>query len=109
MDRQVPYAAALATENLGERVTVTTREQRAEAVDPSIGVVFTVFNGSHFSESATNNFSEDNLRQTAKRLTESAAMSMVKAGIMIDPGEPLTKDFSVSSITDNSSVTLSEK
>src|SRR3990170_2620529 len=88
MERQVPYSAALVTENLGERITVSTREQRAEAVDPSIGVVFTVFNGSCFSEAATNDLSEDNLRQTAMRLAEVAAKGKAEIGITIEPGEP---------------------
>ena len=109
MERLVPYAAALATENLGERITVSTREQRAEAVDPSIGVVFTVFNGSCFSEAATNDLSEDNLRQTAMRLAEGAARVLAETDITIEPGEPLIRDFSVKSAIDNASIPLSLK
>src|SRR4030066_1865155 len=86
MERQVPYSAALVTENLGERITVSTREQRAEAVDPSIGVVFTVFNGSHFAEAATNDLSENNLRQMAIRLAKGAAKGKDETDITIEIG-----------------------
>lgn len=109
MERRVPYAAALATENIGERITVSTREQRAEAVDPSIGVVFTVFNGRNFAEAATNDLSKDNLRQTAMRLTEDAARDRADTGVTIEPGDAMVKDFSVAGKIDNASIPLSEK
>jgi len=109
MERQVPYSAALVTENLGERITVSTREQRAEAVDPSIGVVFTVFNGSHFAEAATNDLSEKNLRQTAVKLAEDSARERTETDVVIEPGEPLVRDFYVKSAIDNASIPLSQK
>lgn len=109
MERLVPYASALATENDGERITVTTREQRAEAVDPSLGVVFTVFNGSHFVEAATNDLSRDNIHHTAIRLAEEAGRSKAETGVVIDPGEPVSRVFSVDSRIDNAGVPLADK
>lgn len=109
MELRVPYAAALATKNAGERITVSTREQRAEAVDPSIGVVFTVFNGRHFAEAATSDLSRENLRKTSMRLAEDAARDGADTGVTIKPGEPLVRDFSVTSKIDNASIPLSEK
>ena len=45
LERLFPYASLLATETLGERLTVQTRQQQAEQLDPVRGVVLTVFNG----------------------------------------------------------------
>lgn len=109
MERMVPYAAALATENTGERITVSTREQRAESVDPSIGVVFTVFNGRNFAEAATSDLSKENLRRTAVRLAEDAAGDRADTGVKIEPGDPLIKDFFVASKINNTAIPLSEK
>jgi len=109
MERRVQYAAALATENRGERITVSTREQRAEAVDPSRGVVFTVFNGRHFMEAATNDLSADNLRRVAARLAGDAFATAGDTGVVISPGDPLAKDFAVECRVDNEKVSLAEK
>ncbi|MBI4651744.1 TldD/PmbA family protein [Candidatus Desantisbacteria bacterium] len=109
MEQRVPYAAALATENSGERITVSTRQQRSEAVDPSIGVVFTVFNGRYFKEAATNDLSKENLKKTAIALAEESAVDCSETGITINPGDPANSDFFVDSKIDNASIKLSEK
>ena len=68
MEKTVPYASALAMETLGERVVVMTRESRVEPLDPSKGVVFTVFTGSRLLEYSTGDPSADSLANAAKSL-----------------------------------------
>ncbi|MBI5417453.1 TldD/PmbA family protein [Candidatus Poribacteria bacterium] len=109
MEKQIPYAAVLATENFGERINVSTKEQRAELIDPSIGVVFTVFNGKYFTEAATNDLTKDNLRNTAMRLVEKASENFAHTNVIIDPGESIIQDFFVKSEIDNASIPLLEK
>ena len=58
-----PYASFLAMETLGERLTVQTRQQQAEQLDPVRGVVLTVFNGRYFLEAATSKMTEEGLKE----------------------------------------------
>src|SRR5512135_1482555 len=96
MERTVPYAAALAMETLGERVVVMTRESRVEPLDPSRGVVLTVFTGRHFMEYSTGDLTRDSLSKAAKELVKMAELAGIDAGgPVIDPGGPLEKDFTV--------------
>ena len=63
LERLFPYASLLATETLGERLTVQTRQQQAEQLDPVRGAVLTVFNGRYFLEAATSNMTEEGLKE----------------------------------------------
>jgi TldD protein len=109
MEKTVPYASALAMETLGERVVVMTRESRVEPLDPSKGVVFTVFTGSKFLEYSTGDLSADSLARAAKSLVKMAEFEGIGGGLSVDPGEALEKDFVVEEVIPNASVSLADK
>jgi len=110
MEKTVPYASALAMETEGERVVAMTRESRIEPVDPSRGVVFTVFTGEHFIERATGDLSADGLARCAKELVKQADMAGIRdAGVAIDPGEHIEEDFRVKEQIPNGSVDVDTK
>ncbi|MEW6184509.1 MAG: TldD/PmbA family protein [Thermodesulfobacteriota bacterium] len=110
LERLFPYASLLATETLGERLTVQTRQQQAELFDPLRGVVLTVFNGRHFLEAATSAWSEEGLRKASRQLREMGkAGGIYYDGPSIDPGEKLERDFSVAVEIDPESIPLKEK
>src|SRR5258708_39135072 len=53
LEVRFPYAAALLTGATGTQITDDGREQSASEVDPSRGVVFTIYDGSAFAEFST--------------------------------------------------------
>lgn len=109
MEKEMPYAAALAMETEGEKITVRTREQRAEPVHPQRGVVFTVFAGTSFMEASTNDVRPESLRKTARELVSAARGFIRYDGPSIDPGSRLDEDFLVSQQIDNAAVPLASK
>jgi TldD protein len=110
MEKTVPYASALAMETLGERVVVMTRESRVEPLDPSRGVVLTVFTGRHFMEYSTGDLTRDSLSRAAKELVKMAELAGIDTGgPFIDPGGPLERDFTVAEGIPNDSVPLADK
>ena len=109
MEKTVPYASALAMETQGERVVVMSRESRVEPLDPSKGVVFTVFTGSRFLEYSTGDLSADSLAKAAKSLVKMAEFEGIGGGLTVDPGEALEKDFVVNEVIPNNSVSLADK
>ena len=105
-----PYASLLATETLGERLAVQTRQQQAEQLDPGRGVVLTVFNGRYFLEAATSNWSEDSLKKMTRELIEMGKKQGVYYdGLLIDPGPKMEDDFFVAFKKDPESIPLKEK
>jgi TldD protein len=66
LDRRFPYAAALVTGATGVRVGANGREQTAEEVDPSRGVVVTVYDGSAFAELASGDLDPDRLARSVR-------------------------------------------
>ena len=70
LERTFPYASFLALETSGERITVQTRQQSAELLDPARGAVLTAFNGRSFLESATHDLSPEGLNEAAARLKD---------------------------------------
>jgi len=109
MEKTVPYACALAMETKGERVAVMTRESRVEPLDPSKGVVFTVFTGRHFMERSTGDLSKESLTSAARALVRSAEMAGIGGDTVIDPGPAIDKDFVVQEVIPNESVSLADK
>jgi TldD protein len=61
LEQRFPYAAALYTSSSGTRGGVDNREQSLSPVEPSRGVVFTVYEGEHFAEFATSELDRDRL------------------------------------------------
>jgi len=97
LERDFPYASLLAAETLGERLTVQTRQQQAELLDPVRGVVLTVFNGRYFLEAATSNVSEEGLKAIAQQLRVMGKnQGIFYDGLPVDPGPKMEKDFFVS-------------
>jgi len=91
LEKRAPYGAALLTRNSGLRVSVTNREQQVTEIDPSQGLVLTVWNGSYVQEAASAVLE----REAAQRLAEDlAARADVTPGAKgIDPGPPLRQHF----------------
>jgi TldD protein len=110
LERLFPYASLLATETLGERLTVQTRQQQAELLDPVKGLVLTVFNGRHFLEAATSKMSEEGLKEISRRLMDMGKnQGIFYDGFPIDPGPKIEKDFFVPIEKDPDSIPLQEK
>ncbi|HSO71452.1 MAG TPA: hypothetical protein VLR91_02265, partial [Thermodesulfobacteriota bacterium] len=96
LERIFPYASVLALETSGERITVQTRQQSAELLDPARGAVLTAFNGRSFLESATHDLSPEGLNEAAARLKELGKdQGIFYDGPVIDPGPKLDEDFLV--------------
>jgi len=110
LERDFPYASLLAMETLGERLTVQTRQQQAELLDPVRGVVLTVFNGRYFLEAANSNVSEEGLKVIAQQLRKMGKnQGIFYDGLPIDPGPKMEKDFFISVETLPESIPLQEK
>ncbi|MFI5272916.1 MAG: TldD/PmbA family protein [Ktedonobacterales bacterium] len=61
MERRFPYAAALLSGVSGVQISDTGREQSASEVNPSRGVVFTIYDGATFQEYASSDLDTDRL------------------------------------------------
>jgi len=109
MERTVPYACALAMETMGERVVVMTKESRVEPLDPTKGVVFTVFTGRSFIEYSTYRLDPDSLARAARELVRLAEMEGVGGDVRIDPGPTMDRDYIVEEKIPNGSVSLTDK
>jgi TldD protein len=89
-----PYASLSAMETLGERLTVQTRQQQAELMDPARGVILTVFTGRCFLEAATSDVSKEGLQEISQTLkTMGKAQGIYYDGPSIDPGPKLDKAY----------------
>jgi TldD protein len=84
MERHVPYAAVFAENRRMTSIDVDDRSRNVGDGFPSRGIVFTVYNGAWFEESATTDLSPDALRRTARALASSARLR--RGGPEIDPG-----------------------
>jgi TldD protein len=105
-----PYASLLATETLGERLAVQTRQQQAEQLDPFRGVVATVFNGRYFLEAATSKMTEEGLREISRKLLDlGKSQGVFYDGPIVDPGPKMEKDFFVAFDKDPEKIPLPEK
>ncbi len=110
LERLFPYASLLAMETLGERLTVQTRQQQAEQIDPVRGIVLSAFNGRYFLEAATSNMTAEGLKEIFLKLMEMGNnQGVYYDGFSVDPGPRMEKDFFVTSKEDPESVPLKEK
>jgi TldD protein len=110
LEKDFPYASVLALETAGERLTVQTRQEQAELIDPARGVVATVFTGRHFLEAATGEVTEEGLRNLVRDLREMGRQTGIYYdGPAIDPGPPLEKDFGITVERDPWQVPLKQK
>jgi TldD protein len=110
LERTYPYASFLALETSGERITVQTRQQSAELLDPARGAVLTAFNGRSFLESATHDLSPEGLNEAATRLKELGKdQGIFYDGPVIDPGPKGAEDFIVHCQNHPEYVSLADK
>ena len=66
LEARFPYAAALLSGQSGVHITDTGREQRANEVPPTQGIVFTVYDGRGFVEYATSTLIPDALAREVR-------------------------------------------
>lgn len=109
MEKKAPYASALAMETEGEKITVQTQEQRAEALHPKRGAVLTVFTGRHFMEAATTDLMPEKLVKAARDLLKKAEPFISYEGPVIDPGKKTDEEFYTQPVIKNEDVSLARK
>ncbi|HEX5548964.1 MAG TPA: hypothetical protein VFX24_16280, partial [Ktedonobacterales bacterium] len=66
LEPRFPYAAALLSGQSGVQITDTGREQRANEVPPTQGIVFTIYDGLGFVEYATSTLVPDALAREVR-------------------------------------------
>lgn len=110
MERELPYAAAFASEREGEQITCQTRLQTVESLDPVRGVTLTGYTGRFFLETALNDLSPKAIKKAAKKLVRAAVDSGIRYNTpKIDPGPLVKEHFFVSPKIDPESLPLKEK
>jgi TldD protein len=110
LEKEVPYAAAFAARKEGVRVMASSTQSSVTPEIPHPGITLTLFNGESFYEYATNRFDAAAIREEALALARRAASERGKnQGVEIDPGAPLTQDFSLPLKTDPRKVSLQDK
>ena len=114
LEREVPYAAALATASSGVRLAVRDGEQSVSRRDPSEGVVLTASDGHALEEVATGATDEASVRAAAHSLLASlrdrrGRRSTGAPRLEIAPGSPMDADFETAATIDPASLTLAEK
>ena len=112
MERDVPYAAALASSVDGVRLSLRDGEQQAARQDPRHGVVLTASNGSFLEEAATDSTEPGAVRAAARDLVarvRARGRSRAGEGLQLDPGAPLDADFATPVQIDPAALPLAEK
>ncbi|MEW6686917.1 MAG: TldD/PmbA family protein [Candidatus Edwardsbacteria bacterium] len=107
LEKKIPYASALVTASEGNAIFIDNQEQRISEIIPTVGTVFTAFNGLYFEERAFSSVEERELLKEAKRLREEVYLQRGK--IKINPGEPLVKDSHTTCQIDPRRMPLQEK
>lgn len=107
MERQVPYASALAMRTTGVNITVNNREQQVSPVAPEQGVVLAAWTGEHFAELATGDVDPERLLREAREFC--ASLPIKSNGIQIDPGPKMRRQFATPCQIDPATVPLPDK
>jgi TldD protein len=110
MEADVPYAAALVTDERGERVRMGTAREQVEPVAPARGAVFTVHTGRTVVEAAVDELCEEALTAAADR----AVAAALDAGIdrrarRVDPGPEMEARFATAEQVPYDAVPLADK
>ena len=113
LEPRFPYAAALLSGQSGVQITDTGREQRANEVPPTRGVVFTIYDGRSFVEYATSTLAPDALAREVRAWAadvhpRSGGPEMSGAGYATLAGSDW-RSFSTETTRDPATVPLSEK
>src|SRR5688572_19309699 len=91
MEKKVPYASVLVTRRTIKQFSIDDHTREIHDLFPSVGAVFTVYNGAWFEEAATSELDPDTLRATARALAAGARQE--KGGRPIEPGPALDQTF----------------
>ncbi|WIG61464.1 MAG: TldD protein, part of TldE/TldD proteolytic complex [Ktedonobacterales bacterium] len=112
LEQRFPYAAALLSGASGIQISDNGSEQSAGEVNPSRGVVFTVYDGAVFDEYASSDLDPDRLargvRQWASGLTRRTDGPPLATGAPAD-GSRDERSFQVAMEIDPTSVPLKDK
>jgi TldD protein len=109
MMKRVPYAAALAIKREGVRASVSSTQSSLAPEPPSVGVVFTAFNGEAFQEFSTNTLEPAALTKAAETLADWTAQRLVKGGKPLDPGPELRQAWELPVAVDPARWTSKQK
>ncbi len=113
LDARFPYAAALISGASGIQISDTGGEQNATEVDPSRGIVFTVYDGCTFQEHATSELRPDPLtreiRAWAEQIVPCVGGPPIVNGGHASPLGPDRRAFAVACEIDPRTVPLAEK
>ncbi len=111
LEKTVPYAAALYKRSSGTRINVNRVQETVEQIDPSEGVVFTLWNGQSFFEASFNRLDWAELKNNLAALARTAMQSVdpSQAKTEIDPGPNVTQTYFSSLILDPVKVPLEKK
>jgi TldD protein len=110
LEKVFPYASGLVLETWGERLTVQTRQQQAEPLDPFRGLVLTAFNGRSFLETASHKATSEGLREAVTTLQDLGKdRGVFYDGPPVDPGPKMEQDFFVPIETYPEAIPLREK
>jgi len=110
LERDVPYAAALAMQREGERMVLQNRRQTVEDTAAVRGVVFTAFTGRLFLEAAVNDLKPASLKQAVQVLRREARKTGIRYdGPKIEPGPARKESFYVRALTPPEELPLQEK
>src|SRR5688572_3144121 len=72
MEKKVPYASVLVTRRSIKSFSIDDQTREIHDLFPSVGAVFTAYNGAWFEEAATSELHADALRATALALAAGA-------------------------------------
>jgi len=111
LEKKLPYASALYKKSSGTHLSVNRVQENVEQVDPSEGIVFTLWNGQSFFESSFDDF---NWAAIKARLEDLAGLALCavdpsKPKTDIDPGPPIKKDFYSALVLDPAKVPVEKK
>ncbi|MBI5136075.1 MAG: TldD/PmbA family protein [Nitrospirae bacterium] len=110
MERRVPYAAVLVTDEAGERVRTATTEEQVGEAPPSRGAVVTVHTGRATVEAAVDVLTEEALAEAAEQAMARAAQAgLLDGGVAPDPGPVMDHDFATPEETPYAAVPLADK
>jgi TldD protein len=110
MERDLPYACALALEREGEQITSQTRIQSVETMDSVRGVVLTGFTGRCFLECSINEASPYTIKPATQTLVKTAKdLGIRYDSPVIDPGPAVKQSFFVKADIPPENLSLQEK
>jgi len=110
MEARVPYAAALVTDERGERVRVSTTEEHVAPVAPARGAVFTVHTGRTLVEAAVDDLGPEALAAAAEQAVARALeLGLEPDARPVDPGPAMTARFATREDTPYDGVPLADK